>query len=364
VTGSEIGIKAKEEPGIAVLIPAYNPDAALPELVDRLRTAGVTGMVVIDDGSQAGSAPFFDRLKGKAVLLRHPANLGKGAALRTGFRHVLEAMPGASGLVTADADGQHAVDDILRIRDALAGSPDRLILGVRSFPASIPLRSRFGNLVTRRLFQLMTGRDVRDTQTGLRGIPRRMLPAFLELKGDRYEYEMNMLVTAVLGRSPVEQVGIATIYIDQNRASSFRPLVDSARIYFLFLKFVLSSLLAFAIDTLVFLLVYYLLVRSPLVGILCSRAVSALVNFLVNRNLVFGSRKGYVPSGLQYGGLLAANLLAAYGLIKLLSSVCGLGIVAAKIIAETLLFIVSYLVQRDFIFTREAFPADGAQRPA
>ncbi len=211
---------------VTVLIPAYQPDDKLTALVDRLR-AEFAHVVVVDDGSTEGRAVFEAiRPKVDAVLV-HEQNRGKGAALKTGFAWIRDHQADSLGVVTADADGQHKVEDIRRVAEALGHQTDGLVLGVRHFGLKVPFRSRLGNHWTTAFFWLLTGLAIKDTQTGLRGVPRALLDRVLALGGDRYEYEMRMLVDARLHRQKPLQLPIETVYIDGNKSSHFHPLRDT-----------------------------------------------------------------------------------------------------------------------------------------
>jgi len=227
---------------IAVLIPALNPSDNLVGLVAALAaSAKVHEVIIVNDGSSADRDDVFRQAAShpKVTLLRHAVNLGKGAALRTGMnRFLCEGDPGAI-LVTADADGQHKLDDILKVGEMGATCPGELVLGVRSFASDVPLRSRFGNSLTQWVFRLLMGKDVQDTQTGLRAIPRSIIPALLKVKAAGYEFEMEMLVEAVRGHIPLASVPIETVYIDGNKSSHFRPVADSVRVYLVFVRFLL-----------------------------------------------------------------------------------------------------------------------------
>lgn len=213
---------------VAILIPAYEPDGALVRLVAALRPMGAH-LVVVDDGSARPEArAAFAAVRGRVdALLVHGVNRGKGAALRTGFAWIREHLPEAEAVVTADADGQHTPADIRRVAEAALGHPQGLVLGVRAFAGHVPLRSRLGNAWSRVLFRLLTGLSVRDTQTGLRAVPRALLGRMLALPGDRYDYEMRMLVDARRHAAKPLQVAIETVYLDGNRSSHFRPLRDT-----------------------------------------------------------------------------------------------------------------------------------------
>lgn len=193
-------------------------------------------MIVVNDGSTRGLGhlaavePLVER------VLVHPVNRGKGAALKTAFDFVGEA-----DVVTADADGQHTPGDIVRVAEALKNQREGLVLGVRAFAGKVPLRSRFGNWWTRLFFFLLTGLSVRDTQTGLRGIPAPLLKRVQALPGERYEYEMVMLADAKYHPQRPVEIPIETIYLDNNAESHFSPLKDTVRIYRALFRYLLSS---------------------------------------------------------------------------------------------------------------------------
>ena len=223
-----------------VLLPAYQAGPHLLALIDEMRAAGLSApIVVVDDGSDPASGPVFDGVAERGcTVLRHPVNRGKGAALKTGFRHIAEAYPGHD-VVCADADGQHSADEVSRVA-ARVHETGRVTLGVRAFQ-QMPLRSRVGNTLTCLLFQAVTGRLVRDTQTGLRGYPAAELGWLVSVPGDRFEYEMNLLLESARLGHPIEEVTIATTYLDGNASSHFDVVADATRIYWPLLRFAASS---------------------------------------------------------------------------------------------------------------------------
>lgn len=212
---------------VVVVIPAFEPDGRLPDLVRRLRT-DFPAIVVVDDGSRHAGT-IFDELRtiNGVIVLSHAENRGKGAALKTAFAEILKRFPDVTGAVTADADGQHLPADIVRVAESLRDSPGVLTLGVRDFGKDIPFRSLLGNLWTIQEFRLLTGTRVQDTQSGLRGIPRDLVGQLLSVPGDRYDFEIRMLVKAALSCGGIRQVPIRTIYEEKNGTSHFRPFKDT-----------------------------------------------------------------------------------------------------------------------------------------
>ncbi|GAA5032370.1 glycosyltransferase [Microbacterium fluvii] len=345
-----------------VLIPAYEPSAVLPHLVAAIGEADPEAQVlVVDDGSGIRYRPVFDdAVAAGAVVLTHESNRGKGAALKTGFAHIATAWPGED-VVTADADGQHTVPDIVRVadelrRDAAAERP-ALVLGVRVFTGDdVPARSRFGNTVTRWLFRAASGTAVSDTQTGLRGVPATMLDWLRQLPGDRFEYELTMLLRAPRAGFALREVPITTVYLEQNASSHFRPIVDSLRVMLPILLFAGSSLLAFFVDT-VALLAFNALTGWLIPSIIAARVLSAGVNFTVNRRVVFARGGRIGVQALRYGVLALALLASNIAWMAFLTD-AGVPLLLAKITTEIVLFVISYGVQRGFVFGAEGAAAE------
>lgn len=212
-----------------VLIPAYKPDEALIRLVDELYAQGL-GILVVNDGSSTYYERIFQTVATKAVVLALPDNRGKGGALKHGMAHLRQIFPGCRHFITADADGQHQVRDILRVRDELRHGA-RFVLTVRALHRDIPFRSRFGNALSRVIYTLLTGHYFQDNQSGLRGFSVEQIDWLLKVGGEKYDYEMNMLYYADKQAIPITTLTIEAIYIDGNKSSHFDPVLDTFRIY-------------------------------------------------------------------------------------------------------------------------------------
>ncbi|SDR71423.1 GtrA-like protein [Friedmanniella luteola] len=328
-----------------VLIPAYEPGAALVELVARLRRHTV---LVVDDGSGPRYVPVFAAARAAgAEVMTMPFNQGKGRALRAGFEHARRHHPGEP-VVCADSDGQHRPDDIEAVAARLADGDPEMVLGARRFMGEVPGRSRIGNRVTRAAFRATTGLPLTDTQTGLRAYPARMLPWLEEVKGDRFEYELRLLVRAAREQLEVAEVEIATVYLDHNASSHFRPVRDSLRVLAPLLAFAASSLLGFIVDT-VTLLALVALTGSLMASAVGARMLSAAVNYSVNRRFVFAT--GNRGSVVRYVGLAAVLLATNVVLLESLSAVTG-SLLLAKVATELVLLAASFVVQRSFVFHR------------
>ncbi|MDR1796420.1 MAG: bifunctional glycosyltransferase family 2/GtrA family protein [Clostridiales Family XIII bacterium] len=339
---------------IVIVIPAYNPDGKLPALVREIAGLYPCAFLIVDDGSAPASGGVFQALEAEGhTVLRHPRNLGKGAAIKTALRHVLGHWPDAAGCVTADADGQHGAADVVKVAAALL-QEGGLVLGARCFEGrGVPFKSKWGNRITSSVFYLQTGIRHIDTQTGLRGIPRELLGRCAEIEGDRFEYEMNVLLQLAKEGVPLRQVPIRTVYAENNRGTSFSPVRDSARIYGKILAFSLSSLVCAAIDVLLFALFRVALFPGGADGILyaawAARILSGACNFCINRSLVFHGTGSVGASVIKYALLFVFNMLVSGFATRALSSL-GLAEVIAKILVDSGLFVLSFFVQKTVVF--------------
>ena len=334
---------------MVVLIPAYEPDRCLVRLVTGLRAAAPGAhLVIVDDGSGPAYSHLFEAVRAMGcTVIEHPVNLGKGRALKSGFRYLADNYPGED-VMCADSDGQHTVIDILRVA-AHVRTGETLVLGVRRFSGAVPLRSRLGNSVTRGLFRAATRHQIQDAQTGLRGYSYALLPWLQTIYGERFEYELNILLKAARAEIPIAEVDIETIYLQGNISSHFRPVIDSARVYAPLAVFLLSSLSAFLVDVLV-LLMLYAMTGALLPSVVGARIISASVNFMANRRIVFAASTSPIRmAAARYVGLATALLAANYGLLATMTGL-GLALLPAKLASEALLVTASYEAQRHFVF--------------
>ena len=348
---------------VPIIIPAYEPDERMVTLFEGLTAAHMGPYVVVDDGSGTSYASIFEQVRSlvanDGTVLVHETNRGKGAALKTAFSHVLEHFPDAIGVVTADSDGQHVPDCIARVRQALEDDPDALVMGVRTFDGDdVPWKSRMGNHITSRVFGALTGLKVSDTQTGLRGISRALMKDCLDLPGDRFEFETQML-TCAHETTHVVEVPIKTIYDSkENHQTHFNAVKDSWRIYRSLLRqpltYAISSLTCSVTDVGAFALLCaglrgiggYVAISTVL-----ARLASGTLNYVLNSRLVFRSKKKDTVSAPRYVAL-ALIIMALSASLTTIGTVL-LPIVpevVVKVFVDVFLFILSYVVQRQFVF--------------
>lgn len=335
------------------LVPAYKPERVLLEVAASLLSGEqFAAVVVVDDGSGADYLEIFSALERMGCrVLRHCVNLGKGMALRTGLNYAAAQYPDTVGIVTFDADGQHLSKDIEAVGSVLLQKPHSLIMGVRKFGRDIPLRSYLGNTITRNVMALLGGIRVSDTQTGLRGIPLLFVPELLHLFTMGYDFELDMLLRTKQKGIPIVEVPIETVYLDANASSHFNPLLDSMKIYLVFLRFNISSLLTAAIDYIIF-TICILSGYSILAGIICGRIIAGFVNFSINKKFVFKSDNNHFYAIIAYAMTVLLSGCIGWVCIEYMVITLSMNVYLAKVLIEILLYIFNFIIQRDFVFKK------------
>lgn len=351
---------------IVILIPAYNPTEDLIPVSNELLNEGFT-VVVVNDGSKEETKYIFEKLSKDITLLTHPQNMGKGQALKTGITYIKDNI-NCAGVITADADGQHISKDIINVANELRKHENTLVLGSRLDTTNMPTRSKFGNGLTRTIFHIATGKKVFDTQTGLRGIPSEFFEEFVKIDGSRYEYEINMLIYCTQNNIKIKEINISTIYIDNNKSSSFKMFRDSYKIYkcifaktrfFTGILYVLFSLLSFLLDLGIVLVLDNILTNllnvhiALLVSVITARVISSLFNYLTTKLVVFKSNVSYVKSMIKFTTLVIATLITNYLTLDLLTNILGWNLTLSKMIVDFVLFVLNFHIQKKYIFKRK-----------
>lgn len=347
-------------PFVGIVIPALDPDQRLLTLLQQLLQLDqlTKKIVVVDDGS--ASSAIFDQIEAMAerqvVVLHHEQNQGKGAALKTAFQYFLAQNPQPQGIATLDADGQHTVTALLDCLKMFAQFPDDLILGTRQFTQEIPFRSRFGNVLTNGIVRLLTRIPVSDTQTGLRVIPIDYVRELVDFPGQRFEFEFDMLLRAREFGIVLREQPIPTIYLDGNASSHFRVIRDSISIYSRFLKFSASGLISFVVDISLFALISAWLgnrsFRGIMVATIGARLLSAVVNYALNHRIVFDNagQQTLIKYGALFLGQMLLSGILTSGFTTLLPGHGEFTSVLAKMIVDLGLFLLSYYLQKNYIF--------------
>lgn len=337
-----------------VVIPAYNPDHHLIDTLKDLKSVLDNKIIIVNDGSDKNKNKIFEEAKKYGTVIKHDINMGKGKAMRTALEYIEKKYSKEDGVVFVDADHQHKGNDVRKVIEAYYDNEDALILGVRIFDSKdVPIKSRIGNKITRTIFKIFTSKYISDTQTGLRVISTKYIPFLLNVSGDRYEYEMNMLIDLVSKKTKIVEVPIETVYESKkNLTSHFRVFRDSFLVYKKFLKFAMSSLSCTFIDYISFITFINLFGNTAPMLILSNfsaRLISGTINYNINKRIVF-KHKAKNKSGFHFF-LLATGIICTNSLILLLlTKIFGIVPEIAKLMVELMLFIVNYTVQHKYIF--------------
>ncbi len=366
---------------ISVIVPSLNPDEKLKNTINSLLEVGFSDIVCVNDGSREDCLCYFPTPSENITLLKHEVNRGKGAALKTAFQYILTNRPNSIGAITVDGDGQHAANDVLNCAIEMVEKNNKIILGCRDFSKdNVPSRSRVGNRITSGVFKILCGMKISDTQTGLRAFPSAYYKDMLNVAGDRFEYETNMLLEMKARKIPYGEVKIETVYIEENKTSHFRPFRDSYRIYSLifkftfgqFFKYILGSALSVVLDYAIMYLLLLLLAKqfdidfevkttsaavATFVSCVIARIFSSIVNYTFNRKTVFPSDMPVKKSIVRYYCLAIPVLLISATVTSLLENLSFIDsaflIVVLKFIIDMALFVANYFIQKKWVFTNK-----------
>lgn len=334
-----------------ILIPAYEPDEKLIELIHKIDKKEFD-IIIVDDGSGTNYDNIFLPLEKEVKVIRYKTNKGKGHALKKGFHYIKETYKKDYITITMDSDGQHTIKDAKKLERYVESHPNTLVLGMRLRDKKIPLRSRIGNGITKFIYNITTGLNVYDTQTGLRAFSDKLMDILLNIEGERFEYEMNVLLQFAKLHIPIKEIQIETIYIEKNKSSHFNTIKDSYRIYKEIIKFSCSSIISFIIDYILF-IILSITTNKIIVSNIIARIISASTNYLLNKNYVFKSKKKTSQSIISYAILALFILIANSVILNFLISKLLLNKWISKLLTEIILFTISWLIQKNIIFHKE-----------
>jgi glycosyltransferase involved in cell wall biosynthesis len=216
---------------ICILIPAYNAQETLGSVLKKVEPLKID-TIVVDDGSSDGTKTVSSEIG--VQLLGHPFNLGKGAALRTGFQYILQK--GYQLIITLDADGQHDPSEIPSLLEIFQSvKPDILIASRAAEFRRMTFLRRFWNRLGVKAVARLCHSDITDSQSGFRLIRTKVLQE-VNLSTSRFETELELLIKACKKRFSVLSVPINTQKVDGTSSTHFRPVVDTWKVCKLFLR--------------------------------------------------------------------------------------------------------------------------------
>lgn len=221
-----------------VIVPTYNNQKTLKKVLDSILDF-TTNVIIVNDGSTDSTSEILKSYS-QLTQIHHPQNLGKGRALRNGFRKALEL--DFEYAVTIDSDGQHFAADIPVFLEAIQDEPNALLIGSRNMTQeNVPKKSSFGNKFSNFWFKFETGIKLDDTQSGFRLYPLRLLPK--RFYTNKFEFEIEVIVRAAWKGITVKNIPIQVLYDPAERVSHFRPFQDFTRISILNTVLVTNALL-------------------------------------------------------------------------------------------------------------------------
>lgn len=353
---------------IAVLISSLDPDRQLCEFVDGLIEEGFPKIIIVNDGSVPESEKIFKKCRKheQCIVIDHEKNLGKGSALKTGMKYYLDELEGFDGIVTCDCDGQHSAKDAAKVARLIGGRENALILGSRDFSEeNVPKNRSVGNRITRWVMSAVYKKSLKDTQTGLRGIPNKLIGRFLGIDGKRFDFEMNMLIECIKNDIEIIETPVSTIYIDGNRNTHFRVVRDSVRIYWpmcgKLIKFMLSALGCYCLELIAFTLLTKYVFDELDAGMAflpqaISKVVSCTGNFIINKHTVFKTKGSSLDPLLKYIMTLVMLVALSSTFMSMLMEFMNIemgssAVMLIKILVDFFCMTLNFTLQRKWVFT-------------
>lgn len=352
---------------MTIVIPSYNPDEKLQKVVEGLRERGFHDIVVVNDGSDKDHLKPFECVGNQCTVIHHKENKGKGRAMKTAFSFCMENRKKSLGVITVDGDNQHHPEDVYACGEALLENREHLVLGCRDFSSDgVPFKSKYGNNITKGIFRVLCGLSISDTQTGLRAISMEQLPKIAKIRGERYEYETNMLLETKNMEMEITEVPIRTIYINDNESSHFNPIKDSIKIYGMIIKFFMNSIASTGIDLGLFFVISFFLGKMNLksgmiifIATALARICSSLFNYKMNRKVVFG--QGNATSIIRYYVLCVCQMMVSATIVAVAShwlAASSLISTVVKAATDTCLFFISFRIQKNWVFIKQTQRTD------
>ena len=337
------------------MLPCLNPDENFYELLKQTGKLGFFKILVVDDGSVP--AISGDRILSSLFaveVIRHNKNLGKGAAIKSAIKHIMENYPDADGMVTADCDGQHQLHDIERVLKYSNEFPEHFILSTRvKTDAKVPLRSRFGNNLTKFIFNSFYGTNLADTQSGLRAIPKSYFTDLMCISLNGYDFEMEM-IRVLNEKSKIKTIDIDTVYIDSNSSSHFRPVIDSLKIYYVFFRSILSSFLVLLADYTLYITLLFL-GTSNSISLIFSRLIGLLLLILMSKVFVWKSNRRFLSFTAFYITTWIINTVIVVVMMKQIV-LSNFQLVISRLFLELILYLLTFIVQRYIFFQNPKAP--------
>ena len=202
-----------------ILIPAYNPNKTLLSFVENLVEHPFLQIIIVNDGSGEHTEPLFQTLSKieRVTILNHANNEGKGRAIKTGLTYIIKSFKKYEAVITAGADGQHSVEDLIRLSNSSRIFSGGIIIGIRNFKSELmPKHSFLKNRVTSILFDILFKKRLLDVQSGLRFFARKDVPWIRKVRGDQFDFDIHVLTEAIHRKIPIYEVPIGKAKMTKN----------------------------------------------------------------------------------------------------------------------------------------------------
>lgn len=340
-----------------VIIPVSSPGDKLNGYIASIIECGYK-VILVFDGCEPDNIFHVNE---SCIILRNAVSQGVGRAVKTGVNYILTRLPECKCAVIADDTCTYSTEDIALCEDSALSDPAAIVLGSRKLTkTSVPFKARFINNSFRIMFRTLCGINIKDSRTSLRAFSRNLMADIMGVQGEGSDFMVNMLLYTKQRNIPITEAAVDAQYFPAPKKPLMNNLADLLNIFFVFIKFMVTSLSSFVIDLLAFTLfvnIFKGFIASPqyyiLYSTILSRVISAFVNFSLNKYTVFKNKGRTLKTFIKYASLCAVQLLVSSTLVFVVYDKIFAGAVSEsiiKIFVDAILFFVSFQVQREWVF--------------
>lgn len=340
-----------------LILPNFYNDSQFFEKVDCLIDEGFSNLICVDCNLEKKEILESKKsYKENIKILSSEKKLKKGEYLKFVFSYIKNNFSeDLKGIITISSFISSTVQDLKLLIENFELSKNALVLGCRKLKEKSSLSEKFEKWFYSLFYKFASGKKCSDSQSDFRIYPLNILDLALSEEGENYDYEMNLLMD-ISHICDVKECVISTHYEKNSKSPFFNKYKDSINIFIRFIKFTLSSMTSSLVDYAVFLLLVFLLAFMPksvsiLLATFVARVCSALTNFIINRKWSFNNKthKSVGKELFRFGVVFIVKILLSSGFVYLLSRF-NISLLILKIFVDTLLFFLSYTIQRNWVF--------------
>ncbi len=323
-----------------VLISTFEPDTSFVSFLKELKEIGVE-VLVIDDGSTISFQKTFEEAERLVKVIHHEFSKGKGACIKTGLEYIKANCHTNYCVTTMDYQKKYAIEDVKAVLEEATRNPNAYVLGAKRRTKDTSKIKKLSSEAMRLAYQKKTGKDIYDTQAGLRAFTNNLTDFLLNIKGNHFDYEINCLLKCAEQNIEIKEVALTK---EEQILLEKKEIKTPEKEIFTFAMF---PCIGIAIDFVLF-LILFLFSKQAILSNIFARIISSFINFSRDKKQIYKEEASTSKVAKYYflfvGGILLANTL----IIAFLTSVFNLPVIFAKIITEIAIYAMCFSIKENW----------------